>query len=426
MLTLGKLAALAASARIATRQQDRARRLAERVELTREVHENAIQRLFGGLARARLRARAGACRSRALPRGDAQVLADLRTALERQLGPRRSQPPAPPCASSSTGCGSGYADVPVEITGSTGWRCRSGSSRWPSRCSPRRCATATATRAPTRIDVARRTPTSETFTLAVENDGVRRRRATRGGGIGLRLAALEALRYGGHGRVRAAGGDAGGCASSSRSGVTDERASGSCGVLVVDDHDVVQWGFRLLLERQSWVERCLAARGGAEAVELCRRCSPTSRWSTCCWASESGAEVCEEIRAVSPATRVLLISGAGVISPQASPAPPAPPASSPRTGRRSTSSRRCGWSRWADRVRPPSEDAPRLAALRARAGGAGADRHRLHQQGDRRPPAPLAAHGQGAHQRHLPQARRPQPGRGDAPGAGDGVDCGAA
>ena len=42
-------------------------------------------------------------------------------------------------------------------------------------------------------------------------------------------------------------------------------------VLVVDDHDVVQWGFRLLLERQSWVERCFAARTGAEAVELCRR-----------------------------------------------------------------------------------------------------------------------------------------------------------
>ncbi|MBS1893366.1 MAG: DNA-binding response regulator, partial [Actinobacteria bacterium] len=42
-------------------------------------------------------------------------------------------------------------------------------------------------------------------------------------------------------------------------------------VLVVDDHDVVQWGFRLLLERQSWVERCLAASSGPEAVEVCRK-----------------------------------------------------------------------------------------------------------------------------------------------------------
>lgn len=86
-------------------------------------------------------------------------------------------------------------------------------------------------------------------------------------------------------------------------------------VLVVDDHDVVQWGFRLLLERQSWVERCLAASDGAEAVEVCRRLRPEVALVDMLLGSESGAEVCEEIRKVSPATRVLLISGAGVISP---------------------------------------------------------------------------------------------------------------
>jgi DNA-binding NarL/FixJ family response regulator len=86
-------------------------------------------------------------------------------------------------------------------------------------------------------------------------------------------------------------------------------------VLVVDDHDVVQWGFRLLLERQSWVERCLAASGGAEAVDVCRRLRPEVALVDMLLGDESGAEVCEEIRAVSPETRVLLISGAGVISP---------------------------------------------------------------------------------------------------------------
>src|SRR3954451_11501432 len=45
--TLGKVAALAASARIATRQQERARRLSERIDLARDVHDSAIQRLFG-------------------------------------------------------------------------------------------------------------------------------------------------------------------------------------------------------------------------------------------------------------------------------------------------------------------------------------------------------------------------------------------
>jgi two-component system response regulator DesR len=86
-------------------------------------------------------------------------------------------------------------------------------------------------------------------------------------------------------------------------------------LLVVDDHDVVQWGFRLLLERQRWVERCLAARSGAEAVDVCRRLRPDVALVDMLLGSESGAEVCEEIRAVSPATRVLLISGAGVVSP---------------------------------------------------------------------------------------------------------------
>jgi DNA-binding NarL/FixJ family response regulator len=86
-------------------------------------------------------------------------------------------------------------------------------------------------------------------------------------------------------------------------------------VLVVDDHDVVQWGFRLLLEKQRWVERCLAASSGDEAVEICRRLRPEVALVDMLLGSESGAEVCEEIRKASPETRVLLISGAGVISP---------------------------------------------------------------------------------------------------------------
>lgn len=85
-------------------------------------------------------------------------------------------------------------------------------------------------------------------------------------------------------------------------------------VLVVDDHDVVQWGFRLLLEKQGWVERCLRAANGTEAVEICRRRQPEVALVDMLLGSESGAEVCEEIRQVSPSTRVLLISGAGAVS----------------------------------------------------------------------------------------------------------------
>lgn len=91
--------------------------------------------------------------------------------------------------------------------------------------------------------------------------------------------------------------------------------NGALRVLVVDDHDVVQWGFRLLLERQSWVERCLAASDGAEAVEVCAKVKPEVALVDMLLGSESGADVCEEIRKASPRTRVLLISGAGVVSP---------------------------------------------------------------------------------------------------------------
>lgn len=97
-------------------------------------------------------------------------------------------------------------------------------------------------------------------------------------------------------------------------GVTDERR---LRVLVVDDHDVVHWGFRVLLGKQPWVDRCLAARTGAEAIELARRHRPDVALVDLFLAGESGADVCESILAASTTTRVLLISGAGKISPYA-------------------------------------------------------------------------------------------------------------
>src|SRR5437588_8715393 len=85
-------------------------------------------------------------------------------------------------------------------------------------------------------------------------------------------------------------------------------------VLVVDDHEVVQWGFRVLLAEQPWVERCLVARTGEEARSLTRTFRPDVALIDLFLAGESGAELCETIRADSPSTRVLLISGAGRMS----------------------------------------------------------------------------------------------------------------
>jgi two-component system response regulator DesR len=88
-------------------------------------------------------------------------------------------------------------------------------------------------------------------------------------------------------------------------------------VLVVDDHEVVHWGFRVLLGEQPWVERCLAARTGAEALALLPVLKPDVALVDLFLVGESGADVCDSIRRASPSTRVLLISGAGRMSPAA-------------------------------------------------------------------------------------------------------------
>ncbi len=96
-----------------------------------------------------------------------------------------------------------------------------------------------------------------------------------------------------------------------------ERSPERLRVLVVDDHDVVHWGFRLMLTQQQWVARCVSAHSGPEALAMAVRYRPHVALVDLFIGEESGAEVCERIRAAQPATRVLLFSGAGEISPSA-------------------------------------------------------------------------------------------------------------
>ncbi|MGK2937403.1 MAG: LuxR C-terminal-related transcriptional regulator [Solirubrobacteraceae bacterium] len=88
-------------------------------------------------------------------------------------------------------------------------------------------------------------------------------------------------------------------------------------VLVVDDHDVVHWGFRLMLGQQAWVERCVSARSATEALELTRRYEPDVAVVDLFLGEESGAEICERLRDAWGGVRILLVSGAGRISPSA-------------------------------------------------------------------------------------------------------------
>jgi two-component system response regulator DesR len=85
-------------------------------------------------------------------------------------------------------------------------------------------------------------------------------------------------------------------------------------VLVVDDHEVVHWGFRLMLGQQPWVERCLSARSADEALTLAGRYTPHVALVDLFIGEEPGAEVSKRLLEATPGLRVLLISGAGRIS----------------------------------------------------------------------------------------------------------------
>jgi DNA-binding NarL/FixJ family response regulator len=85
-------------------------------------------------------------------------------------------------------------------------------------------------------------------------------------------------------------------------------------VLVVDDHEVVRWGLRVLLGRQRWVGRCLFAANAGEAIAIARSTRPQVALVDLFVGAESGAELCHELRGASARTRVLLMSGAGRIS----------------------------------------------------------------------------------------------------------------
>lgn len=81
------------------------------------------------------------------------------------------------------------------------------------------------------------------------------------------------------------------------------------GVLVVDGHDVTLWGFRAVLERQPWVQRCLAAGSAGTALELARRYTPNVALIDLFLGSESGTDLARRIGELGLGTKVLLMSG---------------------------------------------------------------------------------------------------------------------
>jgi signal transduction histidine kinase len=193
---LGKMAALASMARVATRQHEKARQLEHRIDLTREVHENVIQRLFGiSLALSAEQPLDETTRARCAEELQRSLL-ELRSALERPLG--RSAPDTrTTLAEEVRRLQLAHPDLEIapdaasEITVPPVLEALSQSVLAEAVRNARKHAQ------PTKVSV--RTLTQDgTFALEIANDGVGGLGdAERRAGVGLRLAAMEALQAGG-------------------------------------------------------------------------------------------------------------------------------------------------------------------------------------------------------------------------------------
>ena len=69
-------------------------------------------------------------------------------------------------------------------------------------------------------------------------------------------------------------------------------------VLLVDDHDVVHWGLRIVLERLPWIERSFSAHSGAEALARTERHEIDLAMVDLFVGAESGPEICERLHQI--------------------------------------------------------------------------------------------------------------------------------
>jgi signal transduction histidine kinase len=193
--TLGKTAALAEAARHATFQQARARQLQERIDLAREVHEGVIQRLFGVLLVVSNDMPLSAdARERVTVELQA-ALRDLRRALQRPLG-RRAPETRTTFAEEVARLSTAHPEMGIGLTpGSEEVGVPRGLEPLAQSVLVEAVRNARKHAAPTRVEVSL-ARNDGAWVMEVCNDGVNGPSKTISG-MGLRLAALEALQVGG-------------------------------------------------------------------------------------------------------------------------------------------------------------------------------------------------------------------------------------
>jgi signal transduction histidine kinase len=190
--TIGKVAALATHARIATRNQELAHQLQERIDLAREIHDGVIQRLFGvSMAFSGDQELSAEARERIGEELNG-ALQDLRRALGRPLG-RTSRPTQTTLLAEVDRLADVYPELGIALAES---------DEVPAELEPlaqsvliEAIRNARKHADPSLVDVSLR-HVDGTFVMEICNDGVHGRPRP-ASGMGLRLAALEAIQAGG-------------------------------------------------------------------------------------------------------------------------------------------------------------------------------------------------------------------------------------
>ena len=195
MWTLGKTAALAASVRTGATEHERSRLLAQRVDVAREVHDRVMQRLFGvSLVLGSDSELGRAERARAADELQ-KAVADLRTVLARSPEVRGGHPDA--TLRDELDRLARHYERPIEVDWQDGLEVPAGLEALSQVVLAEALRNADKHARPQTVGVRVAAPEG-TFVLEVTNDGVEPGRSGTGGaGMGLRLAALEALARGG-------------------------------------------------------------------------------------------------------------------------------------------------------------------------------------------------------------------------------------
>src|SRR3954454_14322431 len=190
--TIGKVAALATHARIATRNQELAKQLQERIDLAREIHDAVIQRLFGvSMAFSSDHELSAEARER-IGEELNTALQDLRRALGRPLG-RTSRPTQTTLLAEVDRLSGEHPELGITLDARDGV---------PPELEPlaqsvliEAVRNAAKHAEPTQVDVSL-ARIDGAFVMEICNDGVHGRPRP-ASGMGLRLAALEAIQAGG-------------------------------------------------------------------------------------------------------------------------------------------------------------------------------------------------------------------------------------